>query len=167
MRGGVAILQRKGGFWEAERFYWGFLRGAGEKTGDGKIDKAAGESLWELAREGGPAGPAAAGGRRGAAAGRPPSPGEARAALRALCCGLQGTAKGRPGGRPLLWDLVFLNEALHQNDNDKHREDIAEIGAQPAGKLGPGAGIGFLQVVVEAPAPAADAEQQINDGTDG
>ena len=53
MRGGVAILQQEGGIWGAERFYWGFLRGAGEKTGDGKIDKAAGESLWELAREGG------------------------------------------------------------------------------------------------------------------
>ena len=56
MQWGVAILQREDGFWGAERFSWGFLRGAGEKTGDGKIDKAAGENLWELAMEGGRAG---------------------------------------------------------------------------------------------------------------
>ena len=92
----------------AERFYWGFLRGAGEKTGDGKIDKAAGESLWELAREGGPAGPAAAGGRRGAAAGRPPSPGEARAALRAPSAPCRGQQKAAPEGRPFALGFGFL-----------------------------------------------------------
>ena len=43
----------EGWFFGGGEILLGVLRGAGEKTGDGKIDKAAGESLLELAREGG------------------------------------------------------------------------------------------------------------------
>ena len=58
-------------------------------------------------------------------------------------------------------------EALHQNDDDEQGENIAEIGTQPAGELGAFSGIGFREVVIEAPAPATDAEQQIDDCADG
>ena len=87
----------------AERFYWGFLRGAGEKTGDGKIDKAAGENLWELAREGGRAGPQ---GRppQAAVRGRPQAAPQARAKP-GLPCGpcaaaCRGQQKAAPEGGP-------------------------------------------------------------------
>lgn len=49
-------------------------------------------------------------------------------------------------------------EALHQNDDDEQGENIAKIGTQPAGELGAFSGIGFREVIFEAPAPATDAE---------
>ena len=58
-------------------------------------------------------------------------------------------------------------EALHQNDDDEQGENIAKIGTQPAGELGAFSGIGLREVIFEAPAPAADAEQQIDDCADG
>ena len=109
MRGGVAILQRKGGFWGAERFYWGFLQGAGEKTGDGKIDKAAGESLWELAREGGRARRAGrrrrpkGGGRR-----PPPKPGRSPGCPAGPVLRLAGGSKGPPRRAALALGFGFL-----------------------------------------------------------
>ena len=115
MRGVVAILQRKGGFLGVGGFYWGFLRGAREKNGGGKIDKAAGESLLELAREGGiclDGRVGAEGGREGpqgrppqaAVGGRPQAAPQARAKP-GLPCGpcaaaCRGQQKAAPEGGP-------------------------------------------------------------------
>ena len=54
---------------------------------------------------------------------------------------------------------IALNESLHQNNQNQNGQDELEVGLQPLLHFDADTGIGFLEVVVRAPAPLGDAEQ--------
>ena len=58
-------------------------------------------------------------------------------------------------------------QPLHQNDQDQHGQYKAEVVLQPAGHLEAAAGVALGQVVVKIPAPAGDAEQQVDEAAAG
>ena len=58
-------------------------------------------------------------------------------------------------------------QPLHQNDQDQHGQCKAEVVLQPAGHLEAAAGVALGQVVVKIPAPAGDAEQQLDEAAAG
>ena len=60
-----------------------------------------------------------------------------------------------------------LQQPLQQDHHDQHRQHELEVGLEPAGQAGAAAGIGLGQVFVKAPAPAAHAEQQVDQAADG
>ena len=68
------------------------------------------------------------------------------------------------------WGLAYLLKVLqplHQNDQDQHGQYKAEVVLQPAGHLEAAAGVALGQVVVKIPAPAGDAEQQVDEAAAG
>ena len=64
--------------------------------------------------------------------------------------------------------LVFKNlQSLHQNHQNQHRQYKTEVILQPAGHFKAAAGVALGQVVVKIPAPAGDAEQQVDQAAAG
>ena len=61
--------------------------------------------------------------------------------------------EGQPYGCPSL----LLDQTLDQNDQNDDGQDELEVGLEGAGHLQTGAGVGFFQILVEAPAPLGNA----------
>ena len=55
-----------------------------------------------------------------------------------------------------------LNQSPNEDKEQQHWQYILQIRLQPAANLQPLTSIGFLEVIVKAPAPAGSTEKQIN-----
>ena len=71
----------------------------------------------------------------------------------------KGTAAG--WGLPNDRSDVDLNQADNQDKENQHGKHELKIGFQGGGHFQSGSGIGLFQIVVEAPAPARHAEEQV------
>lgn len=63
--------------------------------------------------------------------------------------------------------LNCSNQPLHQNDQDQDGQNELEVGSEPLFQLDADAGVGLGKVVLGAPAPFGDAEQQVDQGANG
>ena len=96
-------------------------------------------------------------------------------ALRSATAACGGSWRGDPPERCLSRQAGSVRcclryevlQPLHQNDQDQHGQCKAEVVLQPAGHLEAAAGVALGQVVVKIPAPAGDAEQQVDEAAAG
>ena len=62
--------------------------------------------------------------------------------------------------------MILLYKSLHNYDYDKHRQYEFKIRFQTARNTGTLSGIGLVNIIIKAPAPFRNTEQQIDQRTE-